>query len=339
MIARRITLAVAAWLGFLGCASPCRSQVIGVYDFGRLSVEGARLEARARGLWKVIHDKLLTGEEQEALRHARFDFPPLSPDGSLLNFYADSREAVVTLPLHSLLLLEDICVAYAWLYRNNRDLATITEYAAVLKYRNPAGLPGGRIPPPWEVLGIPADALKDKQVDQLSLRFRNSAYAFVIAHEMGHILRQHPGNRAVRAEVSRAHERQADEFALLVLERDHQIPMGAILFFQMTAFTASPGRFDYRNVAAWQNALREATHPVTSDRVRGMAEGLGARADRFGVNREAALFVAKRLWKIAAEMDDRDWSLYFKRIGEGAPLQALGPREPPPRPAAPAVPD
>jgi predicted Zn-dependent protease len=176
-------------------------------------------------------------------------------------------------------------------------------------------------------LGIPDDALLDKQVDELSLRFRNSAYAHVLAHEMGHVLHRHPGNRAVPADVSRSHERQADEFALRVLRRDKQIPMGAILFFQMTAFIVSPGRFDFPTVEEWQKALREATHPVTSDRVRGLAEGLRNGADQYGANREIALDVADKLRKIAAEMDDRDWQLYFRRIGELAPLTRLRPRK------------
>jgi predicted Zn-dependent protease len=144
---------------------------------------------------------------------------------------------------------------------------------------------------------------------------------------MGHILYQHPGNRDVRADISRMNERQADEFALQVLRRDRQIPMGAILFFQMTAFTASPGRFDYPTVEEWQKALRGATHPVTSDRVRGLAEGLLDGADQYGANREIALDVADKLKRIAAEMDDRDWQLYFRRIGERAPLTALRPRK------------
>ena len=34
----------------------------------------------------------------------------------------------------------------------------------------------------------PDDALADKRVDELSLRFRNSAIAFILVHELGHLL-------------------------------------------------------------------------------------------------------------------------------------------------------
>lgn len=327
MIARRILTAVGVWLIVLSFASRGHCEVIGVYDAQKLVAERIRLEARAKELWQVIYDRLLTPDERATLKQARLAFPTLSPDGSLLNFSADSQQRIVDLPIHSLLLLEDVCTAYAWLYYKRYSAITINEYASMLKHRRPGDFPGGEFPRPLRALGIPDDALSDKQVNELSLRFRNSAYAYVLAHEMGHILNRHPGNRAVQADVSRTNERQADAFALHVLRRDREIPVGTILFFQMTAFTASPGRFDYPTVEEWQKALRAATHPVTSNRVRALAEGLRDGADRYGANREIAVDVADKLKKIAAEMDDRDWQLYFRRIGERAPLTTLHPRK------------
>jgi len=323
MIAQRILPTVGAWLMVLSFVPPCRCQRIGVYDVQTLAAERARLEKRSKELWQKMYDGLLTRDEKVALEQARLQYPTLSPDGSPLNSFADSRTGIVHLPLHSLLLLEDACTAYAWLHHNGFNTITINEYASMLKYRRP----GGNVPPPLKALGIPDDVLTNKQVSELSLRFRNSAWAYVISHEMGHILYQHAGNKDVPADVSRMNERQADEFALELLRRDRQIPMGAILFFQMTAFTASPGRFNYPTVEEWQKALRGATHPVTSDRVRGLAEGLRDGADRYGANREIALDVAGKLKRIAAEMDDRDWHRYFKSIGERGPLTSLLPRK------------
>jgi hypothetical protein len=326
MIARRILTAVGVWLIVLISASRSHCEVIGVYDAQKLVAERVRLETRTKELWQVMYDRLLTPNERAALKQVRLAFPTLSPDGSLLNFYADSRQGIVYLPIHSLLLLEDVCTAYAWLYHKGYSAITINEYASMLKHRRPSDFPGGEFPPPLRALGIPDAALSDKQVSELSLRFRNSAYAYVLGHEVGHILNRHPDNRAVRAGVSRTDERQADEFALHVLRRDRQIPMGAILLFQMTAFTASPGRFDYPTIEEWQKAMRAATHPVTSDRVRTLAEGLRDGSDQYGTNREIAVDVADKPKKIAAEMDDRDWQLYFRRIGEHASLTTLRPR-------------
>jgi hypothetical protein len=327
MTLRRILSQAAACLVVLSSASPGRCEVVGLYDAQKLASARGRFETRAAQLWQAMRDRLLTADDRAALQQARLEFPSISPDGSLLNFYADSQRKTVHLPIHSLLLLEETCTAYAWLYHKGYSAITINEYASMLKHRRPGDFPGGRFLPPLKALGIPDDALSSKQVDDLSLRFRNSAYGYILAHEMGHILYRHRGNRAVPPDVSRANEQQADEFALKVLQQDREIPMGAILFFQMTAFVGSPGRFDYATVEEWQNALREATHPVTSSRVRGVAEGLRAGADRYGANREIALEVAGKLKRIAGEMDDRDWHLYFRRIGESAPLTTLRPRK------------
>jgi hypothetical protein len=326
MNGRRISRRIAVGLVVLSCASLCRSQTIGVYDALKITAERPRLEKKTNDLWNLMFERLLDKSEKDALRRARLEFPTLSSDGSLLNFQASAQQAVVQMPIHSLLLLEDICTAYAWLHQNGFSAITVNEYASLLKYRQPNDFPGGAYPPPLKALGIPEAALKDMEVDGLSLRFRNSAYAYVLAHEMGHILYRHPGNRAAPPDVSRSHERQADEFALKVLQRDHQIPMGAILFFQMTAFVASPGRFEFSSVEAWQKAVHEATHPVTSERIRGFSDGLRRAAGQYGENREVALDVAQKLTRIAEEMDDRDWQLYFQRIGQRAPLTSLQPR-------------
>jgi hypothetical protein len=244
-----------------------------------------------------------------------------------LNFFADWNEGIICLPIHSL-LLEDICTAYAWLYHNGYSMITINEYASMLKYKPANDFLRGEFPPPLQALGIPDNAPANSQVNELSLRFRNSGWAYILAHEMGHIRYRHPGNQAVRANISRRNERQADDFALEVLRRDKgHIPMGAILFFQLMAFIASPGRFDYSSVEKWQEALQKATHPVTSDRVRGLAQGLRNGASRYGANQVTALDLANKIEKIADELDDRDRQLYFRSIGERAPITSLRPRK------------
>lgn len=326
MISRQKLISAGFWLVFLGFASGGSAQIGRVYGIRKLAAERARLESRTSELWQMMYEHLLEQDEQAVLAQTRPQFPTHSPDGSALNFFADWQKGVIYLPIHSLLLLEDICTAYAWRYHNGYSMITINEYASMLKYRRQSDFPGGKFPPPLQALGIPDNALANMQVSEMSLRFRNSAWAYILAHEMGHIRYRHPGN-AVRAEISRRNERQADDFALQVLGRDEDhIPMGAILFFQMMAFTASPGRFDYSSVEEWQKALQRATHPITSDRVRGLAAGLRNGNGKYGANQMIALDVASQLNKLAGELDDRDWHFYFRRIGEHAPISRLQPR-------------
>lgn len=328
MISHRILWVISIGLIILSLTYRSNCQSIGTYEGQKLSAERKRLERRTGELWQMLFDNFLKRNEKAILKQVRLQFPTLSPDGSLLNFYADAGQGVIIMPIHSLLLLEDACTAYAWLYYNGYSAITINEYASMLKYKRSKDFPGEKYPPILEALSIPDDALRDVKVNDLSLWFRNSAWAYILAHEMGHIFYQHRGNQAVRAEISRKNERQADEFALQVLQRDSgHIPMGAILFFQMTAFIASPGRFDYKTVDEWQQALKKTTHPVTSDRVRALAESLHSGADRYGPNREIALDIANQLEKLAVEMDDRDWQLYFRGIGEKADRRMLRPRK------------
>ena len=67
MTTRRIPAAVTALLVVLGSASPCRSGAVAVYDARKIEAERVRLESRARGLWRVMFDGLLTRDEQDAL--------------------------------------------------------------------------------------------------------------------------------------------------------------------------------------------------------------------------------------------------------------------------------
>jgi hypothetical protein len=181
MILRCILLAVGVWLVVLSFVSPCQSEIIGVYDAQKLATERIRLEKKANELWQVMYDRLLTPDERAALKQARLRFPTLSSDGFPLGF--STARGIVDLPIHSLLLLEDACTAYAWLYYNGYSAITINEYASMLKHRRPDDFPGGQFPPPLNALGIPDDALSDKDVDKLSLRLREAPVGRFVAHE------------------------------------------------------------------------------------------------------------------------------------------------------------
>lgn len=50
---------------------------------------------------------------------------------------------------------------------------------------------GNRYPLPLLALHIPTNALANSKVDDLSLRFRNTAFAFILGHELGHIYHHH----------------------------------------------------------------------------------------------------------------------------------------------------
>lgn len=144
----------------------------------------------------------------------------------------------------------------------------------MLKYRSASSF-GGWYPLPLTALQIPADALKDDNVDKLSLRFRNSGYAFILSHELGHLYHRHEGS-TIR------NEEEADLFALKIMQqKPPTIPMGIVLWFLATAYYFQ-NRGNFASERKWEEFLRnEMTHPLNEQRLRTLAERLNEYAADF----------------------------------------------------------
>lgn len=324
---------VCAALGCLAVTGPPRATaqtVANMYDRAVVTREQARLASRVNEVWLKAFKPNLTPDEQRALSGVTVE---TAVDGDpVLGYYSESRPRVVTMPAVSLLFFEDLCVAYAWLQRRGYRLETIEEYVTMLKYKDAAAF-GGRYPPPLKALGIPGDALTDPGVNDLSLRLRNTGYAFILAHELGHVRFQHPGNRAVPTAVSQANEVQADQFGLELMRRVAEIPMGALIFFQTGIFYFD-NRADYPSDAAWQAYLtREATHPLTAPRLRALSSRVSALADDFArgqPNRTAAVetvrSIGDRFAEFATFLDDPTLQRVMRAKAERSRPATLLPR-------------
>ena len=273
---------------------------------------------------------VLTREELRGLRDLRIDIPLRAASGHPLDFYALASGTVV-LPAMSLKFLDDLSVAFAWLNRNGYSPETVQEYVGMLKYGREADF--GRWPAPLRALRIPDDALKDPAVDGLSQKIFKSAVIFILLHEMGHVLHGHPGyGPLVRRADARANETQADAFALEVMRRLPAQPTGMFLFFQLMAY-AGPNRGDFDGDAAWRQAMEQATHPVTPDRMRAIADILRRHADGFAVEyenrrtgRENVLFTADQIALIAETLSDPDLQKLVAMTSRRATLAGLAPR-------------
>jgi predicted Zn-dependent protease len=198
----------------------------------------------------------------------------------------------------------------------------------MLRYKPASAFSGGRYPPPLEALGIPSDALSDERVDGLSLRLRNSAVAFVLLHELGHILYGHGGYKGISKEQARANEQQADRFALEVMERTKTIPMGAVMFFQTQAYSL-PHRGQFSSDAEWERYLEsEETHPMTTDRLHAMARYMNSAARRESRPAEAdsLVYIATRLTEIASILEDPLLERCIAVVARNADPTTLKPR-------------
>ena len=131
---------------------------------------------------KILNEfiyKYLTSEETRRLGGIPIDYP-LTADapmkGDPLAFYGPPDHARVVFPIFSIKFLDDLSTAYAWLQVNGYVLDTITEYTAMLAYKDL----GARYPAPLSALHIPADALRDNRVDELALEHFVTARMFIL---------------------------------------------------------------------------------------------------------------------------------------------------------------
>jgi hypothetical protein len=251
-----------------------------MYSEAELAESKARYERRVGELFSVGLRNFMDGEEKQKLLDVRIELP-LKGRGPL-DAYSYRRDGIpiVVFPVQSLRFIEDLSVAYAWRHVNGYTLQPIDEYLAMLKYRRPEDFPGGRVPDPLTALGVPSRIWEqDKRVDDLSLRFRNTAWAFILAHELGHLRWEHPGNKEVPPEVSQRNEMKADAFAVDILSRSDTIPVGMILWFQASVGYLK-NRADFRSEAEFREWMQgDATHPVNPERLKRLAVELDRAAD------------------------------------------------------------
>jgi hypothetical protein len=228
----------------------------------------------------------------------------------------------------SLKALEDMATAYAWLYHNDYSLSTIDLYFTMLRHRSPADFPGGKFPQILEALGVPPDAYKtDKRVDELSLSLRNEAFAFIIAHELGHIRYAHKPLDQISAQQAQADETQSDAFALDIFLRTKTPPLGAVLFFQAQVYNLLHQDDLGATERERSSALLQMTHPMTTERIRKMSDFIAGPLTRARPD-EAGLWsnVAAKLRAIIPVMEDEALAACLVKVAKEASPDILKPR-------------
>jgi hypothetical protein len=277
-------------------------------------------------LREVVWPKL-TAQERQALAGVALSFPRENAQHAM-NFYAqwNATRREVVLPISSLRFYGDLALAYAWLNKNNYSVDPVTDYLAMLKYQWPTQLAGKRHRPS-DVLGIPADARDDPQVQRTFQRTFGSGIIFVLAHELGHIYHRHPNTADIPLEASRANEQEADAFALEIMRRLGEAPLGAPIFFTILAHLESySGDTEHRDA-------NQRTHPVTASRIKAIARALEKSADDFSKTSTNASATRLQLRRVALEFDtialalsDSGVQELMRQKGLSARPELLGPR-------------
>lgn len=273
--------------------------------------------------------EFMTSEERRALSGVAINHPLRGKNPLDFSSLPLEGDLVVIAPVLSMKFIEDLSIAYAWRFQKRFSLEPMDEYLSMLKYRSSKDFPGGELPSPLRALGVPENISEtDNKTDDLSLRFRNTAWAFILAHELGHLRYGHSRSRVDPAEIQRQEE-QADAFAIDLLARSRTIPMGMILWFQATA-AYLPNRADFPSLAAYlQWSRTEANHPVNGKRLKNLAERMARQARSESDANHASLlnYIATRLAKIGPIIDDPEMQMYLRRCAQVRQPQDLKRRE------------
>lgn len=307
-----------------------------MYDSATLAYWKTRYPANAEWNFENLILAKLKPDERAAVGNVTLRFPLTAEGGAAgdpFAFYASALPPAITMPILSIKFLDDLSVAFSWLEVKGFSTETVTDYLAMLKYKDVRDFPGGRYPAPFAALHIPDNALDDPMVDDLSQKILKSAIVWIMAHELAHIYYRHQGYQGDVA-VSQENEKQADRFANEILRRIGVPPIGMSFFFLFAA-NYTPHRGDFGNDREWKDFLaKKATHPLTSDRLQAIASDLGKRAEDFTKtepDRQAALqrvrYTASQIAGIATLIGDPEMQKSMRAKGLATDLDPLALRK------------
>lgn len=245
----------------------------GFYDRPTLMQTAENLRPGILDNWQNVIQPALTVGERRLLATVHFVFDLENPD-SPLNFFATSD--AVYLPASSVRMLGDLVASWMWLNQRGHSTDTVNEYLAILKYQWQSGILRNQRYLPLDALGVPAGVRDDPVIADGYARMISNILFFIVGHELGHVLYEHHGIVAkdvAASERSIAQEQQADEFAVELMRRIGEVPIGVPLFFTfMTALEPAPTDPGYG---------RPRTHPQSSARIRAVATALRTQARGF----------------------------------------------------------
>lgn len=252
-----------------------------LYDHRTLQKAGNTYAQNLRGVWKEDLLLRLTARERLAAGRVQLNLPLIGYHKHPFDFYADSFKRQVYIPVFSVKFLDDIAISQAWLERHGCNTLAISDYAGMLRYQGPNKMAHDRLPTPMTAMNIPANALDDHFVNDVSGKTLKSAIYFLMAHELGHVIHGHKGYEGLTSKQAQQQEIQADAFALNVMRRISVPPMGMVTFFLIASrFELAPG--DFKSPAKYEAYLQtQATHPLTSDRLVAIANNIRTNIDSF----------------------------------------------------------
>jgi hypothetical protein len=307
-------LAVALVITTCAGATVFGQNVSRLYPEKKLQADAARWSEQIQAEYRDTILPQLTDEERSALGTVKIEVPLSAPNGDPFSFYTDDK-GTIYLPALSLRFFSDLCVANAWLNAHGYDGTTVRDYVGVL-LREATLSPGAPLPAVFRTLGIPDNAREESAVANRVDRNFGNTIVFLLAHELGHALKKHDTHSRDPVQ-KRRQEIEADAFAIEVMRRIGQVPLGVEFWFDVERIGHVQGirrvtSARFPTEAEWQKYLAGLDHPVTSERLDALATAVEKAPDSFARNQ-----ADQARWT-------RNSKIFAQYMRLGAPSAAIG---------------
>jgi hypothetical protein len=269
----------------LFCSIAIAQDVARLYTDEKLKADAARWGEQIRAEYRETILPQLTDAERTALSAIKIDIPLKGIHGDPFEFFF--KDGAISLPALSLRFYSDLCVANAWLNAHGFDGTTVRDYVGVL-LREATVSPGAPLPPVFRTLGVPDNAREESAVANRVDRNFGNTIVFLLAHELGHALKKHDTH--LRDPVQRrTQEIEADAFAIEVMRRIGQVPVGVEFWFDVEHIGHVQGirrvaAGKYPTEAEWEKYLAGLDHPVTPERLKALAAAIEKAPESFAQN-------------------------------------------------------
>jgi hypothetical protein len=285
-----------------------------LYPEKKLQADAARWSEQIQAEYRNTILPQLSDEERSALGTVKIEVPLSGPNGDPFSFYTDDK-GTIYLPALSLRFFSDLCVANAWLNAHGYDGTTVRDYVGVL-LREATLSPGAPLPTVFRTLGVPDNAREESAVANRVDRNFGNTIVFLLAHELGHALKKHDTHSRDRVQ-KRKQEIEADAFAIEVMRRIGQVPLGVEFWFDVERIGHVQGirrvtSARFPTEAEWQKYLAGLDHPVTSERLDALATAVEKAPDSFARNQ-----ADQARWT-------RNSKIFAQYMRLGAPSAAIG---------------
>ncbi len=247
-----------------------------LYSQEKLQTDAARWSEQIQAEYRDTILPQLSDEERSTLGEVKIEVPPTGHRGDPFEFYYENGK--VNLPALSLRFFSDVCVANAWLNAHGYDGTTVRDYVGYL-FREAVASPRAPLPAVFRTLGVPENAREESAVSNRADRNFGNTVDFLLAHELGHALKKHRTDLRDPIE-KRKQEIEADAFAIEMMRRVGQVPVGFEFWFDVEhSGHVAPVKFNTQ--AEWQKYLAGLDHPVTTERLEALAIAIEKAPDSF----------------------------------------------------------